>query len=94
MSQTRGNLTIEYLNLNFVTTPKLTPLHSFYEKKVFISCVWLIPVSRVRTTPMPFRYRYFAAWPLGYKVFNETGNRRYFQLQPRTKYLRETIVFM
>ena len=30
LSQTRGNLTIEYMNLNFVTTPKLTPLHSFF----------------------------------------------------------------
>ena len=47
--QTRRNLSIEYLNLNFVTTPKLTPFHSFYAEKVFISCVWLIPVSWVRT---------------------------------------------
>ena len=54
LSQTRGNLTIEYLNLNFVTTPKLTPLNSFYAEKVFISCVWLIPVSRVRTRPSLF----------------------------------------
>ena len=38
-SQTRRNLRIEYLNLNFVTTPKLTPVHSFYAKKVFISCI-------------------------------------------------------
>ena len=29
LSQTRRNLTIEYPNLNFVATPKLTPLHSF-----------------------------------------------------------------
>ena len=50
LSQTRRNLTIEYLNLNFVTTPKLTPLHSFYAEKV-IFCVWLIPVSRVCTIP-------------------------------------------
>ena len=27
LSQTRRNLAIEYLNSNFVTTPKLTPLH-------------------------------------------------------------------
>ena len=42
-------MTIEYLNLNFVTTPNLTPLHSFFAEKVFISCVWLIPVSLVPT---------------------------------------------
>ena len=53
LSQTRRNLAIEYLNLNFVTTPKLTPLHSFYAEKV-ISCVWLIPVSRVCTIPSLF----------------------------------------
>ena len=53
LSQTRRNLTIEYLNLNFVTTPKLTSLHSFYAEKV-ISCVWLIPVSRVCTIPSLF----------------------------------------
>ena len=28
-------LTTGYLNLNFVATPKLTPLHSFYAPKVF-----------------------------------------------------------
>ena len=27
LNQTSKNLTIEYLNLNFVTTQKLTPLH-------------------------------------------------------------------
>ena len=45
LSQTRRNLAIEYLNLNLVTTPKLTLLHSFYAKKVFISCVWFILVK-------------------------------------------------
>ena len=30
LSQTRRNLTIEYLNLNSVTTPKLTLLHSIH----------------------------------------------------------------
>ena len=30
LSQSRWNLTIEYLNLNFVPTPKLTLLHSFH----------------------------------------------------------------
>ena len=49
LNQTRINLTIEYLNLNFVTTPKLTALHSFFAEKVFISCVWLTHVSLVRT---------------------------------------------
>ena len=48
-NQTRRNLTIEYLNLNFVTIPKLIPLHSFFAEKVFISCFWLIPVLLVRT---------------------------------------------
>ena len=47
LSQTRKNLTIEYLNLNFVITPKLTPLHSFYAVKVFVFCVLLIFVLRV-----------------------------------------------
>ena len=36
LSQTRRNLTTEHLNLNFVTTPKLKPLHSSYAGKVFI----------------------------------------------------------
>ena len=49
------NLAIEYLNLNFVSTPKLTPLHLFYAEKAFISCVWLIATCK------PFRCRYFAA---------------------------------
>ena len=42
MSQTRRNLTIKYLNLNFGRTTKLTLSHSFYTETVFISCVWLI----------------------------------------------------
>ena len=54
LSQTRRNLTIEYLNLNFVTTPKLTPLHSFYVEKVFVSCVWLVSVSQVHARPSLF----------------------------------------
>ena len=49
LSQTRRNLRIGYLNLNIVTARKLTLLHSFYAEKVFVSCVWLITVSRVRT---------------------------------------------
>ena len=82
MSQTRRNLTIEYLNLNFVTPPKLAPLHSFYVEKVFISCVWLIPVL----ANSPFWYRYFAGYPFGLKVFNQIGTRRYFQLIEKKKY--------
>ena len=39
LNQTRINLTIEYLNMNFVTTGKLTPLHSIFAEKVFISYV-------------------------------------------------------
>ena len=54
LSQTRRNLSIEYLNLNSVTTRKLTPLHSFYAEKVFVSFVWFISVSRVRTGPSLF----------------------------------------
>ena len=85
MNQTRRNLKIEYLNLNFVTTPKLTPLHSFFAEKVFISCVWSIPVSLVRTMSKLFRYRYFAAYPFGFKVFNHIGNRWYLQLVEKKK---------
>ena len=47
LNQTKRNLTIEYINLNFVTRPKLIPLHSFFAEKVFISCFWLIPVLLV-----------------------------------------------
>ena len=49
LNQTRRNFTTEYLNLNFVTTPKLTPLRSSFAERVFLSCVWLIPVLLVRT---------------------------------------------
>ena len=35
-------------------TKILTPLHPFYAEKIFISCVWLIPVSRVSTPSSPF----------------------------------------
>ena len=85
LSQTRRNLTIEYLNLNFVTTPKLTPLHSFYSKKVFVSCVWLISVSWVCVHVQAFSIRYFAAYRFGCKVFNQIGTRRYFQLVEKGK---------
>ena len=50
-----------------------------YLKKVFISCVWLIPISWVCTTSKPFRYRYFI-------VFNQVGNRQYFQLVEKKKW--------
>ena len=46
-------MSIKYVNLNFVTTPKLTPLHPFYAEKILL-CVWLIPVLRVRTPPSLF----------------------------------------
>ena len=84
LSQTRRNLTNEHLNLNFVTKPKFIMLHSFYEEKVFISCVWLIPISRVRTTSKPFRYRYF-------KVFNQIRNRQNFQLIEKKNHLPENM---
>ena len=92
LNQTRRNLTTEYLNLNIVTTPKLTLLHLFFAEKVFISCAWLITVSLVRamdserTTSKLFWYRYFAAYPFGFKVFNQIGNRQYFQLVENEKY--------
>ena len=35
LSQNRRNLAIEYLKLNFVTTPKLTMLHLFFCGKGF-----------------------------------------------------------
>ena len=47
--QTMRNLTNEYLNLNFVTTPKLTPLHSFFAEKVFILFDSFISVSLLHT---------------------------------------------
>ena len=30
-------------------------------------------------TSKPFQYRYFVAYPFGFKVFNQIGTRRYFQ---------------
>ena len=85
MSQTRRNLTIEYLNLNFVTTPKLTPV-------AFILCgkgFYFLRLAHSRFasayTSKPFRYRYFAAYRFGFKVFNQIGTRRYFQLVEKKK---------
>ena len=50
---------------------------SFYA--IWIFCVWLIPISRVCTTSKLFRYRYL-------KVFNQVGNRQYFQLVEKKKW--------
>ena len=61
-------------------TPKLTPLHSFFAEKFFISCVCPIRISLVPTTSKPFRYQYFAAHPFRFKHFHQIVNRRYFQL--------------
>ena len=36
-------------------------------------------------TSKPFRYRYFAAYPFGFKVFNQIGTRWYFQLVENKK---------
>ena len=36
-------------------------------------------------TSKPFRYRYFAAYCFGFKVFNQIGTRRYFQLVENIK---------
>ena len=59
LNESWKNLTVEYLNLNFVTTPKLTPLHSFFAEKVFISCVWVTPVLLVRTMDSVPRTSFF-----------------------------------
>ena len=80
LNQTSRNLTTKYLNFNFVITPKLTPLHSFFAEKVFVSCVCPIRVSLVPTTSKSFRYQYFAAYPFRFKHFHQIVNRRYFQL--------------
>ena len=78
LSQSRTNLATEYLNLNF--EPHFI---TFYAEKVFISCVWLFTISRVRTMSKPFLYRYF-------KVFNQVGNRQYFQLVGKKMICRRT----
>ena len=85
MSQTRRNLAIEYLNSNFVTTSKLTLLHSFFCGKGFY--FFRLAHSRFTSayTSKSFRYRYFAAYPFGFKVFNQIGIRRYFQLVEKKK---------
>ena len=86
LSQTRRNLTNEYLNLNFVAT-----FYSFYAEKGFFF-LRLAP-SRLASayTSKPFRYRYFVAYRLGFKVFNQIGTRWYFELVENKKcFARET----
>ena len=60
--QTMRNLTNEYLNLNFVTTPKLTPLHSFFAEKVFILFDSFISVSLLHTMD-------YSLWIICYGLF-------------------------
>ena len=60
--QTMRNLTNEYLNLNFVTTPKLTPLHSFFAEKVFILFDSFISVSLLHTMD-------YSLWIIFYGLF-------------------------
>ena len=83
LSQTRRSLTIKYLNLNFVFTPKLTPLHSIHFMQFsfgwLLVLVWLLRLASAYTSK-PFRYRYFAVYPFRFKVFNQIGTRWYFQL--------------
>ena len=53
--QTRRNLAIEYLNLNFVATPKLTSLHYFKRKSfLFLAFGPFLFHTRVRTCPSLF----------------------------------------
>ena len=60
--QTMRNLTNEYLNLNFVTTPKLTPLYSFFAEKVFILFDSFISVSLLHTMD-------YSLWIICYGLF-------------------------
>ena len=96
MNQTKRNLKIKYLSLSFVTTPKLTLLYSFFAEKVFISCVWLIRVSLVRTMDSVPRPSFFdtnisAADPFTFKVLNQIGNRQNFQLFEKKCFGRENV---
>ena len=60
--QTMRNLTNEYLNLNFVTTRKLTPFHSFFAEKVFILFDSFISVSLLHTMD-------YSLWIICYGLF-------------------------
>ena len=61
LNQTRRNFSIKYLNLNFVTTPKLRGLHSFFLEKVFILAFvgfpfpWFVPRRTFFDTGKLFR---------------------------------------
>ena len=83
LSQTRRNLAIKYLNLNFVITPKWTPLHWFYTKKVLFLSVHSCFASAY--TSKPFQYRYFVAYSFAFKVFNQIGTCRNFRLAEKKK---------
>ena len=43
------------------------------------------PRFAIAYTSKPFRYRYFAAYPFGFKVFNRISTRWYFQLVEKKK---------
>ena len=85
LNQTRRSLTIEHLNLNFVTTPKLTPFHLVYAEKGF--CFLRLAHFHFASgyTSKPFPYRYFAAYRFEFKVFNQVGTRWYFELVVKEK---------
>ena len=74
LNQTRRNLTFDYLNLNFVTTP----LHSYFAENTFISCFWLIPVSLVGIMDSIRRASFFETdifqrILFGFNIFNQIG---------------------
>ena len=82
MSKTRRNLTIEYLNLNFGTTPKITPLHPihFMRKKFLFLAFGSFPIREcvhVQAFSIPI---FCSISFFGFKVFNQLGTRWYFQL--------------
>ena len=79
LSQTRKKLTIEYLNLNFVSTPKLTPLYSFYTEKGFFLAFGSFPFWECVPCPSLFGtdILHIAS---RIKVFDQKADRRYFEL--------------
>ena len=90
--KTRKNLIIEYLNLDFVTKVNLvinTIAFTFCGKGLYF---FRLAHSRFasayygqRIMSKLSRYRYFATYPFGFKVFNQIGNRRYFQQDEKKK---------
>ena len=82
-SKTRRNLTIKYLNLNFVVTSKWTPVHWFYTKRFLFLLVHSCFANAY--TSKPFQYWYFVAYSFGFKVFNQIGACRNFQLAEKKK---------